>query len=277
MGRLDGNTAIVSAAARGLGRVYTHRLASLGARAAVCDVNLTSYTDFAGEAEQVTAAATVDEIIASGGEAGGLEFDVADRSATFAAVEQVVERWGSVDVVVSNAGGSGSDLIKAAVDTYPTTIDPDLFDYVSGMNLRGTIWTCSAVKSFMKTRRSGRIITVPTFAAISYGGKLGWNAHYATNKAASGHYTRLLAQEMGPYGVTANCLSSGLVLTRQIAQLSQKAGLLSNATGAGRAQSSIALGRPGVLEDCATVIEFLATDLSNYVTGQVIQVDGGIW
>jgi 3-oxoacyl-[acyl-carrier protein] reductase len=277
MGRLDGSTAIVTGAARGLGRAYAHRLASLGARVAVCDVNLTSYTEYTGEAEQMTAASTVDEIIANGGEAVGLEFDVADRSATFAAVEEVVERWGAVDVMVANAGGSGTDRIKSIVDTFPTTMDPDLFDYVSGINIRGTIWTCSAVAPFMKKKRSGKMITVSSFAAISYGGKLGWNAHYAANKAAIAHYTRLLAQEMGPYGVTANCLSPGLILTGRIAQLSQKAGLLSNATGANGAQSGIALGRSGVPEDCAKVIEFLATDLSDYVTGQVIQVDGGMW
>jgi 3-oxoacyl-[acyl-carrier protein] reductase len=277
VGRLDGQTAIVTGAARGLGRAYAHRLASLGARVAVCDVNLTSYTDFAGDADQMTAASTFDEIIDNGGDAIGLEFDVADRSATFAAVEQVAQRWGRVDVVVANAGGSGTERIQDAVDTYPTTIDPDLLDYVSGINLRGTIWTCGAVAPFMKKQRSGKIITISSFAAISYGGKFGWNAHYAANKAAIAHYTRLLAQELGPYGVTANCLSPGLILTGRIAQLSQNGALLSNATGVDTARSGIALGRSGVPEDCARVIEFLATELSDYVSGQVIQVDGGMW
>jgi 3-oxoacyl-[acyl-carrier protein] reductase len=86
MGKLDGKTAIVTGAARGLGRVYAHRVASLGASVAVWDADLRSYADFAGKAAQMTAASTVDEIIAGGGEAIGFEFDIADRDAAFAAI-----------------------------------------------------------------------------------------------------------------------------------------------------------------------------------------------
>jgi 3-oxoacyl-[acyl-carrier protein] reductase len=194
MGKLDGKTAIVTGAARGLGRVYAHRVASLGASVAVWDADLRSYADFAGKAAQMTAASTVDEIIAGGGEAIGFEFDIADRDAAFAAAAEVAERYGSIDVVVANAGGSGADRIRDTRDTYPTTIDPQLLDFVTGANLYGTIWTCSAVAPFMNEQRSGKMITVSSFAGVSYGGRRGWNAHYGVNKAAIAHYTRLIAR-----------------------------------------------------------------------------------
>src|SRR3977135_1523599 len=105
MGKLDGKVAIVTGAARGLGRAYARRLAGLGAKVAVGDLNLRSYGAFDAEAKDMTADSTVAEIQAGGGQALGIELDVTDREAVEAMVARVVAEWGRVDVLVANAGG----------------------------------------------------------------------------------------------------------------------------------------------------------------------------
>jgi 3-oxoacyl-[acyl-carrier protein] reductase len=105
MGKLDGKVAIVTGAARGLGRAYARRLAGLGARIAVADLNLHSYEEFEAEARDMTGETTVAEIQARGGEALGIELDVTDRDSVETMVAEVVAKWGRVDVLVANAGG----------------------------------------------------------------------------------------------------------------------------------------------------------------------------
>src|SRR3954454_25270151 len=105
MGKLDGKAAIVTGAARGLGRAYARRLAGLRAKIAIADLNLHSYEGFDAEAKDMTADSTVAEIKAGGGQALGIELDVTDRDAVEAMVAQVFAKWGRIDVLVANAGG----------------------------------------------------------------------------------------------------------------------------------------------------------------------------
>jgi 3-oxoacyl-[acyl-carrier protein] reductase len=105
MGKLDGKVAIVTGAARGLGRAYAKRLAGLGAKVAVADLNLHSYEEFEAEAKDMTADSTVGEIEAAGGTGLGIEVDVRDHEAVGAMVARVVREWGRIDVLVANAGG----------------------------------------------------------------------------------------------------------------------------------------------------------------------------
>src|SRR5437879_7431629 len=141
MGKLDGKVAIVTGAARGLGRAYAKRLAGLGAKIAVADLDLKSYQEFEAEAKDMTAESTVAEIMAAGGAALGIAVDVRDHQAVEAMVRQVVEQWGRVDVLVANAGGGRG----RPMDTKASTIDPALLDLVVGMNLFGTVYCCNAV------------------------------------------------------------------------------------------------------------------------------------
>jgi 3-oxoacyl-[acyl-carrier protein] reductase len=122
MAKLDGKVAIVTGAARGLGRAYAKRLAELGAKVAVADLNLRSYEEFEAEARDMTADSTVAEIEGSGGTALGIEVDVRDHEVVEAMVARIVQEWGKVDVLVANAGGGRG----RPVDTKASTLDPAL-------------------------------------------------------------------------------------------------------------------------------------------------------
>jgi len=264
MNKLDGKVAIVTGAARGLGRAYALRLAALGARVAISDLNLKSYSEYDGEARVMTADTTVDEIKAGGGESLGFEFDISDRDVVFAMVDEVAKAWGRVDVLVANAGGGRGTPQETAASIVPKA----LLEQVTGMNFYGTVYSCSAVAPHMKQQRSGKIVTVASYAGLV--ARIGGGyAHYGANKAAIAHYTRYLAQELGPYNINANCIAPGLIETARIVEL------MGAYSADGETGREIALRRPGTPEDCAKVVEFLTTDLSDYVTGTVIPIDGG--
>ena len=267
MGKLDGKVALVTGAARGLGRAYAKRLAGLGAKIAVVDLNLHSYEEYGSEAKDMTADSTVAEIEAMGGEALGGEVDVTDHAAVAGMVARVVESWGRIDVLVANAGGGRG----RPMDTKASTLDPALLQLVVGMNLFGTVYTVNAVAPIMKEQRSGKIITVSSIAGTGPSVDGGY-AHYGAAKAAIAHYTRYLAQDLGPYGITANCIAPGVIATGRI----MATVIPGSVQGNQDRTELVALRRLGTVDDCAKVVEFLATDLSDYVTGAVIPIDGGL-
>jgi 3-oxoacyl-[acyl-carrier protein] reductase len=162
MGKLDEKVAIVTGAARGLGRAYAKRLAALGAKVAVADLNLRSYEEFEAEAKDMTADTTVAEIEAAGGAAMGIELDVRDHEAVEAMVGRVVQEWGRVDVLVANAGGGRG----RPMDTRASALNPALLQLVVEMNLFGTVYSCNSVAPIMKQQRSGKIITVSSVAGV---------------------------------------------------------------------------------------------------------------
>ena len=267
MGKLDGKVAVVTGAARGLGRAYARRIAGLGAKVAVTDLNLRSFEEFEAEAASMTADSTVAEIQAGGGSAIGIEVDVCNETAVTAMVQRVVAEWGRVDVLVANAGGGRG----RPVDTRASTLDPALMHLVTSMNLFGTVYCCNAVAPIMKQQRSGKIVTVSSVAGLSPSSDGGY-AHYGAAKAAIAHYTRYLAQDLGPYGITANCIAPGTITTGRIV-----ATVMPGSADANRDRMErVALRRLGTVDDCAKVVEFLVTDLSDYVTGVVIPIDGGL-
>jgi len=267
MGKLDGKVAIVTGAGRGLGRAYARRLAGLGAKVAVTDLNLRSFEEFEAEAQAMTAESTVAEIQAAGGSAIGIEVDVCDENAVVAMVQRVCDEWGRIDVLVCNAGGGRG----RPVDTKASTLDSALLQLVTTMNLFGTVYCYNAVAPIMKRQRSGKIVTVSSVAGLSPSTDGGY-AHYGAAKAAIAHYTRYLAQDLGPHGITANCIAPGTITTGRIV-----ATVMPGSADANRDRTErIAVRRLGTVEDCAKVVEFLATDLSDYVSGVVIPIDGGL-
>jgi len=146
MSKLDGKVAIVTGAARGLGRAYAKRLAGLGAKVVIADLNLRSYEEFEAEAKDMTAESTVAEIEAGGGTALGIELDVRDHEAVEAMVARLIQEWGRVDILVANAGGGRG----RPMDTKASTLDPALLRLVTEMNLFGTVYSCNTVTPIIK-------------------------------------------------------------------------------------------------------------------------------
>lgn len=263
---LEGKVAIVTGGARGIGRGFARRLGRLGAKVAVFDIDLLSYRAFDGEAQSMTAETTVAEIEAEGGIALGFEVDVTDPDAVTAAVGEVAQVWGRIDILVANAGGGSGSL----EETRASELDPAELQFIVARNLFATVYSATAVAPVMKQQRSGKIVTISSLAALGTSHN-GGHAHYAAAKAGVAQYTRFLAQDLGPYGITANCIAPGVTATGRIA-----ATILGGNTQTNPLLESIALRRFGTVEDCADVLEFLATPLSDYVTGVIIPVDGGM-
>ncbi|MDX2157666.1 MAG: SDR family oxidoreductase [Hyphomicrobiaceae bacterium] len=272
-GKLAGKVAIVTGGARGLGRGYALRLAGLGADIAVIDRNLKAADVYDFEKASMTADTVMAECEAKGVRAIGIEADLTSREAATAAIEQVVRKFGRVDVVVCNAGGGtvqfaderqggpGSNDRRDVVTTgTPSDCPEEMLVRVLDINLKTTMYTCMAVAPHMKMQRSGKIVTVSSTAGLDARGSY---HPYGMAKAAIIHYTRSLAQELGPFNINVNSIAPGVIRTGRLGDRSHMA-------------DQIALRREGTIEDCAKVVEFLATDLSDYVTGRTIVIDGGL-
>ena len=247
--KLAGKVALVTGAGRGLGRAYALHIARLGADVVVNDIRMTVHQEYD---EELTAESVPDEIAALGVRSLGIEADVTQEDQVGGMFEQIEEAFGRLDILVTNAGGAlfGRRDFRETMD----------------LNFMGTVLCCQAAGEIMKRQRSGKIVTVGSQAGLM--GNPG--QPYSAAKAAVTHYTRCLAVELGPFNINVNCIAPGWILSsRAIAQ--------GRADEEKRAEleKRIALGRLGMPEDCSKVVEFLVTDLSDYVTGQTICVCGG--
>lgn len=272
--KLAGKVALVTGGARGLGRGYALRLASLGADIAVVDRNLQAAEVYAFERALLTADSVMAECEALGVRAIGLEADLTDRAATEAAVAEVVDRLGRVDIAVCNAGGGtvrfaderspagGDNAVGDEVTTGTPSDTPDeMLTRVMDINIKTCMHACMAVAPHMKRQGGGKIVTVSSTAGV---GASGGYHPYGTAKAAIIHYTRSLAQELGPFNINVNAIAPGIIRTGRLGDRAEAA------------EKRVPLRREGTIEDCAGVVEFLATDLSDYVTGRTILIDGGL-
>ncbi|MDP9225181.1 MAG: glucose 1-dehydrogenase [Actinomycetota bacterium] len=260
--KLEGKVALVTGAGRGLGRAYALRLASLGADVVVNDIDLNSAAVYA---EELTAPSVEEEVRALGRRAIGIRADVGDKAEVDSMMAQTMDEFGGIDVLVCNAGGLRGD----PETSFASSVSEEDFDATLDTNLRGTVLCCQAAVPHMRSHHGGKIVNVTSEYALrsSRGGKL---AAYGTAKAAIIGYTMYLAEEVGEYGITVNAIAPGYIQTAMaIAELGDEGGYAEAAGG-------VALRRWGTTHDCAGVVEFLCTDLSDYVTGQVIVVDGGL-
>ena len=241
--RLEGRIALVTGGASGIGAATARRLAAEGARVWVADIDLAGAQSVASEID-----------------GAAVEMDVADEASVRAAVVEA----GQVDVLVNNAG---TDRFAFFVNT-----DPELWDFVLGVNLRGTIAVTHAVLGGMQQRGRGAIVNVASEA-----GRVGsqGSAVYSAAKAGVIGFTRAIARESSRYGVRVNAVAPGPIDTPLLNAAPKEYGEIGERLKQGMIDST-SMRRIGQPEEVAAAIAFLASDDASFVTGQTINVSGGL-
>jgi NAD(P)-dependent dehydrogenase (short-subunit alcohol dehydrogenase family) len=261
--KLKGKVALVTGGGRGLGRAYVLRLAQLGADLIINDIDLNAAAEYN---EELTAATVVAEVEALGCRALGIQADVTNKDAVDAMFEEGLGAFGRIDILVNNAGGA----LKTPSNHSAAEADIDHYKYTMDLNLTSAILCCQAVSRPMKAQGGGKIVNVSSQAGL-WSGRDGGYMGYKVAKAGVAHYTRILAAELGPYNINVNCIAPGWILSSRAV-----AGGRDSEETRTRLLPQIPLRRMGLPEDCAKVVEFLVTDLSDYVTGQCIPICGGV-
>ncbi|MEW6443234.1 MAG: SDR family oxidoreductase [bacterium] len=261
--KLKGRVALVTGAARAIGRAHALRLAGLGADIVINDVNLDSFKEFK---EEIGADSVVEEVRARGVRCVGIQADVTNRGQVEAMVRQALEAFGRIDILINNAGGLAGDVLASFAGSVS---EKDLRGTVE-RNLFGTIFCSQAVIPSMKKQGWGRIVNTASQAGLQ-AQQGGVYASYGAAKAGVVAYTRYLAQELGPAGITVNCIAPAFVNTKRLQVL------VFDAIAGVRDQvlAQIPLGRMAEPDDIAKAAEFFVTDLGDYVTGQCLSVCGG--
>jgi 3-oxoacyl-[acyl-carrier protein] reductase len=242
---LTGQTAIVTGAAKGLGRAIALTLARCGAKVACIDVNAESLAE------------TVGAIRTAGGIAEPMACDVTDSQRVSVVVDEVVKLWGGVNILVNNAGITRDNSILRMKD--------DQWDAVININLKGTfLFSRAAAKTMLKARQ-GRIINIASVSGLM--GNPG-QANYSASKAGVIGLTRTIACELAGRNITINAVAPGFIATDMTAALGEE--ILQ------QVRKQIPLGRLGDPQDVADAVLFLASDAASFITGQILTVDGGL-
>lgn len=243
---LKGKVAVVTGGSRGIGRAVCLRLASMGAKVYV---NFVSRSDAAD--------AVVQEIEKAGGVAYALGFDVADSAAVKEAFEMVVKESGGVDILINNAGITRDGLFLRMKEAD--------WDAVLTTNLKGAFLCAKAVVKGMVKKRAGRIVNISSLSGVS--GNAG-QANYSAAKAGLIGFSKSLAKEVAPRGITVNCVAPGFISTEILDTLSVDL--------QEQLKKEIPLGDFGTVEDIAGAVAYLVTE-GGYITGETLHVNGGVY
>ncbi len=243
---LEGKTALVTGAARGIGKAIALKFASEGANIAFTDLVIDE-----------NAQATEKEIVAFGVKVKGYASNAANFDETHQVVEEIVKDFGGVDILVNNAGITKDGLMLRMSEAQ--------WDAVIAVNLKSAFNFVHACLPVMMSRRSGNIINMASVVGVHGNAS---QANYAASKAGMIAMAKSIAQEMGPKGIRANAIAPGFIETAMTAALPANI----------REEwiKGIPLRRGGTPEDVANTAVFLASDMSSYVSGQVLQIDGGM-
>jgi 3-oxoacyl-[acyl-carrier protein] reductase len=243
-------TAIVTGAARGIGAATARRLAADGFAVAALDL------------EEASAKDTVSAIESAGGRALAVGADVADADQVQAAVSRVADELGAPTVLINNAGVTRDNLLFKMTDGD--------WDTVMGVHLRGSFLMARAVQQHMVAAKWGRIVNLSSTSALGNRGQ----ANYSTAKAGLQGFTKTLAIELGKFGVTANCIAPGFIVSDMTKGTAERIGQDWDEYLKMR-EAGIPVGRAGQVEDIAHTVSFFVSDGAGFVSGQVIYVAGG--
>ena len=250
MAILKDKVAIVTGSARGIGAATARRLAADGMAVAVLDL------------DEAACAGTVKEIEDAGGRALAVGADVSKTEQVQAAVERVAAELGAPAVLVNNAGVLRDNLLFKMSDSD--------WDTVLGVHLRGAFLMTRAAQKHMVAQRYGRIVNLSSSSALGNRGQV----NYSAAKAGLQGFTKTLAIELGPFGITANAVAPGFIVTDMTAATAARVGMGFEDFQKNRAEI-IPVRRVGQPEDVANTISFLASEGASFVSGQVIYVAGG--
>jgi 3-oxoacyl-[acyl-carrier protein] reductase len=242
--------AVVTGAARGIGAAVAVRLATDGFAVAVIDL------------EEAAGKGTVERITGAGGRALALGADVSDADAVRAAVARIADELGPPTVLVNNAGVTRDNLLFKMSE-----LD---WDQVMGVHLRGAFLMSRAVQQYQTEQKWGRVVNLSSTSALGNRGQ----ANYATAKAGLQGFTKTLAIELGPFGVTANAIAPGFIETEMTAATAARLKVDFDDFKK-MAAEQIPVRRVGQPEDIANVVSFLVSEGAGFVSGQVIYVAGG--
>ena len=241
---LNGKTAVVTGGGSGIGRATALKLAADGANVVIIHMD-----------PEEKAAEVVGEIEALGAKAKAVRGDVSDFEAAKDMLDQIVEEFGSIDILINCAGITRDTLIARMKE--------EEFDAVIGVNLKGTFNMIRHATPYFMKKRSGSIVNVSSVSGII--GNPG-QANYSTSKAGVIGLTKSTAKELVSRGVRCNAVAPGFIATDMTANLSKNNKLV----------DMIPMKRMGTAEEVADLIFFLASDASSYITGEIIKVDGGV-
>jgi 3-oxoacyl-[acyl-carrier protein] reductase len=241
---LSTRVALVTGASRGIGAATAKLLGNAGAHVIV------NYKSSSSLAQEV-----VDSILSSGGSAEAMCFDVTDEAEVGRHFTDIIARHAKLDILVNNAGISKDALFLR--------IKPEMLNEMIDVNLKGSFFCTFHAARYMIKQRSGKIVTVSSIVGL--GGNPGQSV-YAMTKAGLIGMTKSFAKELGPRGVRVNAVAPGLVDTEMTSGIDRQAII-----------KEIPLRKTGSPDEVAGVILFLCSDLSEYITGQVIIVDGGLY
>ena len=242
--------AIVTGAARGIGAATARRLAADGMAVAVLDL------------DEAACARTLKEIADAGGRALAVSADVSKTAQVEAAVERVANELGDPTVLVNNAGVIRDNMLFKMTD--------DDWDTVLRVHLRGAFLMSRAVQKYMVEQRYGRIVNLSSSSALGNRGQV----NYSAAKAGMQGLTKTLALELGPFGITANAVAPGFIVTDMTAATAARLGM-SFEDFQEAAAAQIPVRRVGQPADVANTISFLVSDYASFISGQVIYVAGG--
>jgi 3-oxoacyl-[acyl-carrier protein] reductase len=244
---LEGKVAVVTGASRGIGRAIAEELAANGASVVV------NYNASAEAAAEVVAG-----IVANGGQATAVPADVSDFQAAQELIKTAIATYGHIDILVNNAGTTRDTLLMMMKE--------DQWDTVLDTNLKSVFNCCkAAVRPMVRRKQGGRIINISSVVGLV--GQAG-QSNYAASKAGVIGFTKSLAKEIGSRQITVNAIAPGFFLTALTDALSDEM--------KEKSLEFIPLGRWGELPEVGYLVSFLASDKAAYITGQVINVDGGI-